>query len=302
MVFSIIIPLFNKEKSIVRCINSVLSQSFQDFEIIVVNDGSTDNSLFVVNQIKDSRIIVIDQLNGGVSSARNVGIINASNKYVAFLDADDYWSCDYLSNAANFINQHTQASLFGFSYFVKSDLKEVDTSDTNHLGKAYSSYIDNYFEVALGGHLFHISSTIVQRDFIIRNSIFFDERLSLGEDLDFIFRGALFGRVAFHNKSSSYYCLGAENRAMKSKIEIKKHLLYYLSKYDRYDSDAFNRFLSNFIVSYFPLLAFSNPTFLKVIRPSVDESLLLLKKKLIFNLPESFLRKLYLILYYRFLR
>ena len=89
--FSIIIPLYNKEKYIVNTIKSVLNQSFSKFEVIVVDDGSSDNGVNAVKKIDDSRIKIITQKNQGVSAARNNGIKNAKYEYIAFLDADDLW-------------------------------------------------------------------------------------------------------------------------------------------------------------------------------------------------------------------
>ena len=88
---SVVIPLYNKEKYIKRAIESVLNQTFQKFEIIVVNDGSTDKSAEIVQNIKDPRIRLINQKNAGVSAARNRGIQEAKYEYIAFLDADDFW-------------------------------------------------------------------------------------------------------------------------------------------------------------------------------------------------------------------
>jgi len=89
--FSVVIPLYNKERSVKNTIESVLNQTFQDFEVIVVNDGSTDNSLEVVKSFNDERIRIINQKNSGVSSARNRGIKEAKYEWIAFLDADDLW-------------------------------------------------------------------------------------------------------------------------------------------------------------------------------------------------------------------
>lgn len=89
--FSVVIPLYNKESSIKKTIQSVLEQSFKDFEIIIVNDGSTDNSLAVVEEINDDRIKIINQENQGVSAARNKGIEKARFDWISFLDGDDLW-------------------------------------------------------------------------------------------------------------------------------------------------------------------------------------------------------------------
>src|SRR5690606_6348044 len=96
--FSIIIPIYNAEKYLVRCIQSILDQTYQNFELILVNDGSQDNSLSISERYakKDDRIKVVSQKNQGVSSARNRGIELAKAEYVTFIDSDDFIASDYL--------------------------------------------------------------------------------------------------------------------------------------------------------------------------------------------------------------
>ena len=89
---SVIIPVYNVEEYIYECIMSVINQTYNNLEIIVIKDGSTDNSINIIKKISDSRIKIINKENGGLSSARNVGISNASGEYIIFLDSDDYWS------------------------------------------------------------------------------------------------------------------------------------------------------------------------------------------------------------------
>ena len=89
--FSIIIPLYNKELSVWATVESVLKQTYPYFELIIVNDGSTDRSLEIARQFTDNRITIIDVPNGGVSNARNIGISIANFEYITFLDADDLW-------------------------------------------------------------------------------------------------------------------------------------------------------------------------------------------------------------------
>lgn len=98
MLFSVIIPTYNRERIIKRAIDSVLSQTLKDFEVIVVDDGSVDNTEEVVNNIGDPRIVFIKQKNGGAPSARNNGIAHAKGKYVSFLDSDDIWYPEMLES------------------------------------------------------------------------------------------------------------------------------------------------------------------------------------------------------------
>ena len=94
--FTVVIPLYNKANYIEKAINSVLNQTFTEFEIIVVNDGSTDESLEKIGHFKDARLKIINQENAGVSTARNNGVKEAKYDYVAFLVADDWWDEHFL--------------------------------------------------------------------------------------------------------------------------------------------------------------------------------------------------------------
>ncbi len=114
---SIIIPIYNLEKYIERCLKSIQSQSLDDFEVIVVDDGSTDESLNICKQYaqKDSRIVIISQHNGGASKARNSGIAVARGQYIAFIDGDDYIEKDFLEKLYNAIrNSNYRMSMCGF--------------------------------------------------------------------------------------------------------------------------------------------------------------------------------------------
>ena len=122
---SIIIPLYNKEAAIERTIQSVLCQEFHDFELIVVNDGSTDHSLDVVKGISDERIRIINQQNSGVSAARNRGMNEANGEYVLFLDADD----NLLENALNLISCADGYDVV-FGSFVQTDSRGKMVSRT----------------------------------------------------------------------------------------------------------------------------------------------------------------------------
>jgi len=115
---SIVMPLFNKEKEVNRAIRSVLSQTVKDFELIVVNDGSTDNGPTVVNKFIDSRIRIINQKNCGVSLARNKGIGEARSDLIAFLDADDEWAPDFLENIMGLKSKYLSCDVFGTRYFL----------------------------------------------------------------------------------------------------------------------------------------------------------------------------------------
>lgn len=109
---SVIIPVYNKEHYVVKCVTSVLEQTFHEFELIIVDDGSTDNSIKLVSQINDPRIISIRQSNKGPGAARNVGLSKAKGKYVTFLDADDYWEREFLKTAMDCLESNSECAVF----------------------------------------------------------------------------------------------------------------------------------------------------------------------------------------------
>src|SRR5690554_1596493 len=113
---SVIIPLYNKQATIKRTIESVLSQTFQDYEIIVVNDGSTDRSVDVVDAIRSDKIRVVHQANRGVSAARNRGILEARHNWLALLDGDDEWHVDFLSSVYRAIREDPECILYCSGY------------------------------------------------------------------------------------------------------------------------------------------------------------------------------------------
>ena len=147
--FSVIIPLYNKAATIDRAMRSVLGQTFPEFEIVVVDDGSTDDGAAVVRRYvaKDSRIRLIQQSNGGVSAARNTGIQDARYEYIVFLDADDEYLPDYLETMKRLINTYPQCGIWAVRYFLEANGKLVPAK-INGLAGDFEGIIENYFEVA----------------------------------------------------------------------------------------------------------------------------------------------------------
>ena len=114
--FSVILIAYNLEHYLRKTVQSVLDQEFKNFELIIVDDGSTDGTLQVVEFFQDSRINVISQENGGASHARNTGMKAAKGKYVAFLDGDGYWYPDHLKMAYDFFRKHPGVYVYAARY------------------------------------------------------------------------------------------------------------------------------------------------------------------------------------------
>lgn len=203
--FTIVIPLYNKEKYIRRAIDSVLSQDFEDFELIVVNDGSTDGSVSQIKEVSDNRLKLINQLNKGVGSARNTGISNANSNWIALLDADDVWATNHLSELKKIINK------FSLSGMVATQHTIVNTNSINSVRSIDSQNsiirsIDYFFETTKKTGVVWSSAVAIRKD-VFKNIGGFSD-VKMGEDLEYWARIALDYPVAISEKVTSYYCKG----------------------------------------------------------------------------------------------
>lgn len=176
--FSVIIPLFNKEVSVKETIQSALNQSFKEFEILIVNDGSTDNSLEVVEELKDSRIRIFNQTNGGVSSARNKGIEEAKYEWIVFLDADDFWEENHLEELRKMIVFFPDNKAFCTSH-NKSKIKDIYEMK---MIKGYE-VVNDYFSVVMKHIDFYWTGAVCIHKTVFYTSGVFPLGISRGEDL-----------------------------------------------------------------------------------------------------------------------
>ena len=240
---SVVIPLYNKEKSISTTLESVIAQTYTDFEIVIVDDGSTDKSAEVVRSIKDERIVLISQKNQGVSAARNTGIMEAKGDYVAFLDGDDLWHPEYLETLHRLIIDFPEATIYGIGY-SKTDGKEfpINVEKRNRRGIIETPW-DNYPGYWTG------SSSSSSRELLIKAGLF-DIRMTHGEDIDMWWRLLLLGKGAFDNRVLAYYRQDTENRAMNRLIPLEKHIPYYIDKYEEYRTNniSFRKYFDREII------------------------------------------------------
>ena len=198
---SIVIPLYNKEAHIRQTLQSVLEQTFREFEIIIVNDGSTDNSINEINKIEDERIRIIHQENQGVSPARNRGIKEARHEYIAFLDADDEWVPEYLDTMVKLIDEFPACSIFGAAYEIKGkNGKKINAIINNLPFEGDTGMIDNYFEVASCSHppLFPSNVIVRTKAFEVAND--FPSNVKSGEDLLTLAGLAIHFKIAYTTK------------------------------------------------------------------------------------------------------
>ena len=235
---SVIIPLYNKEKSVRATLESVCAQSYTDWECIVVDDGSTDNSLNVVkefvgqidNRWIDDRLTLIFKKNGGVCSARNRGILEAKGEYVALLDGDDIWDKEYLAEQVKMIQDFPKAAMWGINFAEMREGKIVRRVPTG-LPDGYRGYVEHYFEMPKRvSDLFCSSSVVIRKDVFDKVGMF-DERIKYAEDSDMWFRIIATHKVAFYDRYLVFYQWDAENRAMTKRRDLRSFLPYYVDKF-----------------------------------------------------------------------
>lgn len=294
--FSIIIPLYNKENAIENTLKSVFNQSFTDYEVIVINDGSTDKSEEKVNVFSDARLRLISTENKGVSQARNVGISESRGKLIAFLDADDYWFPTHLASLHQLYKNFPEAGLLATNYqFYYSDKKIIQPVFDAIPTEKWSGIVSDFFKASMQFRLAWTSAVAVRKD-VFQSLGYFDENITLGagEDTDMWIRIALNYPVAFDNEVSAYYHMATENR-----ISLSKTLERRFSKLDKFSNEEkTNSSLKKYLDLYrseFALkhkLAGDLQSF-HFYKKAISKENLHWKTKLLFNLPTFLLQILY---------
>lgn len=214
---SVIVPVYNVEKYLPSCIESVINQTYMDWELLLVDDGSTDNSGKICDEYgeKDKRIKVFHKENGGVSSARNLGLDKANGEYVAFLDADDYVDADLYENALKSIGSNDMI-FFNYSMYEngkiyrvhQSGLKELAENPKNFMlfyGDNSRKFISQNFCEDTVLSVFSVR-IVYRKSFIDKNNLRFDIRIKSGEDRIFIFNALLnTDNIAYNDDLYGYY-------------------------------------------------------------------------------------------------
>lgn len=228
MLFSVVIPLYNKADTIERTIRSVWAQSFNDYELIVVNDGSTDGSLDVVTRLSsESPIVIIDKKNGGVSSARNAGANVASGRYIALLDGDDIWYPNHLEMLASAIMRHPNLSFFGMGY------ERMLNQCIYYTIPWGGCCVKDVYSAFRYGQPINSSTVAIERC-LWHEVGGFDESLSYYEDYEFFFRLGQFTKCCIVRKISGRYMDDASMQATSNKRSVtprsRPHLAFVEDK------------------------------------------------------------------------
>ena len=207
--YSIIIPLYNKGDYIVNTVQSVLQQSFSDFELIVVNDGSTDNGPEFLKEIEDSRLILINKENGGVSSARNAGISKASGDWITFVDADDILYPFALETYEYVIQNYP-----GYDFIVAAtDQSQKKYPSTNEIRIIEDYDYENAVSYAKHGFSLVNTDCVCIRRTLLEKIGYFNEEYTHGEDQDLWKRLSEASSFVKIDKAVAYYVTDIVNNS-----------------------------------------------------------------------------------------
>lgn len=217
--FSVIIPLFNKEKYIKTTLESVLQQTFQDFEIIVINDGSTDNSESEVLKFDTSKIKYFKTENKGVSAARNFGITQAKGNYIAFLDADDYWYPYFLDEIHTYIHRFPEQKVFSLA--LEIEFKNNTFPSVYSITKSGDFEIVNYFDASMKQSVISISASVFEKSVFEKSGVF-NQKYQAGEDTDLWVRIGLLFSVVFIWKIGARYVYDNQSLSRTRNITTNK--------------------------------------------------------------------------------
>lgn len=223
--FSVIMPLYNKERYLKKAIESVIAQTYRDFELIITDDGSTDNSLEVVRGLKkeDRRLKILTQSNSGVAVARNNGVAASKGEYLCFLDADDWWEPMFLEEMDGLIKDNPDAGLYATNYVY---FKPGKTHVALKIERGYMNYPEAY----LHGEMPVWTGATCMPKKVFDEMGGFPVGIKLGEDFLLWAKTALHYKVAFCEKPLAYYNndIPASLRATRNLHAPAYHMLFHL--------------------------------------------------------------------------
>ncbi len=262
MMFSVVIPLYNKAPYIAKAIQSVLAQTFNDYELIIVDDGSKDNSADVAAHAIEghANCRLIRQENEGVSMARNNGVAASHGDFLCFLDADDWWDSHFLDELSKLIIEYPEAGIYGTNYTIVNETKHKTRVSPIGVEPGFEKGYINYCQVyakTMAMPLWTGAVCIPRNVFDEMNG--FLKGVKLGEDFLLWIHVALKYKVAFLNKSLSNYNqdVDAANRGVGRLYKPEEHMLWNLTDLEpleRIDEDykhLIDRLRANSLLKYY---------------------------------------------------
>ncbi|MDK2772330.1 MAG: glycosyltransferase family 2 protein [Flavobacterium sp.] len=246
---SVVIPLYNKGFVVSKTLESVINQTFIDFEIIIVNDGSTDDSVAIVEHFKDERILLFHQENKGAAAARNLGIEKARGELIAFLDADDIWEANHLEELFQLYTDFPSCGMYCSRYTMKiSNNKTIAIDYLPELINDFRGIVIDYFKASLHYRIGLTSAVSIPKS--ILNKYNFNTDVSSGQDLELFTKIAIHFPVAITNKMTMQYDFSSNNHLSKTPITKKKLLDLNQFRLDEEKNKSLKEFLDLYRVEY----------------------------------------------------
>lgn len=287
--FSVVVTVYNKEKFIQNTIKSVLDQTFFDFELIIVNDGSTDYSENEILKFKDTRIQYFYKKNEGVSIARNFGIEKASSQFICLLDGDDYWYPNFLNQFHNTIINNPAQNVFACAIEVQTSKKKFPAIYS--INKKGKTQLVNYFEASLKQSIICTSGVAIHKTVIdeIGN---FNEKMKTGEDTDLWIRIGLQYPILFMNTILVRY--NYDERGLSRQIKYFDSSLNYI---DFIELEKNNPELKTFLdynrfSDAIKAKIYGNKKHFYLMYSQINEKNLPLKKRILLKFPSFILKAL----------
>jgi glycosyltransferase involved in cell wall biosynthesis len=216
--FTVIIPLYNKEKYIKNAIKSVLNQTFTDYNLVIVNDCSSDKSAVIASKFESEKVqLIYHEKNCGLSATRNTGIKKANSNYITFLDADDLWKPTFLESIFQLIQNFPEARIFGTNYEeVWDTVIKNPRNGSEILPINFTGYI-NFFKINVKQGIYNHGSVCFHKE-VYEKVGFYNEKINFSEDLDFNIRANYNFKLAYTNSIQMRYFMQTENQLTQSSL------------------------------------------------------------------------------------
>ncbi len=299
MRFSVIIPLYNKAPYVAKAIQSVLAQGFTDFELVIVDDGSKDDSAEIAEKIieNQSNCYLIRQENAGVSMARNNGVAASRGDYLCFLDADDWWEPAFLEEMSKLIEEFPDAGIYGTNYTIVNETKHKTRMAPIGVEEGFRKGYINYCQVYSKTQAMPLTSISVAIPRLVFEEMKgFPQGIKLGEDFLLWIHIALKYKVAFLNKPLAFYNQDVDvaNRGTNHLHRPEEHMLWNLDDLEsvEHEDKDYKQLVDNLrVYSLMPyFLSEQYHVLAQLELAKVDWSKQNVKWKKIYNLPVGILK------------
>lgn len=287
--FSVIIPLYNKENYIQNSLNSIINQTFTDYEVLIINDASTDESAEKLQPYLNENIKLIHHdTNKGLSATRNTGILNARADYITYLDADDIWEPTFLETIYRLTQNFKEARIFATNYqeiYGNKILKPHNGSE--YLNIDFEGII-NFFKINLKQGIYNHGSVCFHKNVFEKIGLY-NENINFSEDLDFNIRANYYFKLAYSCKAEMSYYMQTDNQLTRKSIKNKS-----IPDYDVYEKWVQNnsdlkKYLDFERYVLAKRLKISNDNRWKKVAQKIDGNNLKLKQNILLKLPVNVL-------------